>query len=269
MSVRSWGIAMPKSKASFGDVIGAVTAAPMQAARITYLSFFRPTSVYTDVELGERTALIAALTYWTTILGVLAGLNIGLPAFLGYDMSFVSALGSNTWTKLIDVVMGSAIAQQVFQIVMFLVIVLLWYLMLRIFSRKRRIGVVAFMHSTIYPWASLQILGYVVSLSFLVFVMTAAIDERAVPASPIQCNNVSNYFCRTIYVYDQYPSTPIVFSAAIYIPMIWSWAAISVILKDKTGIRKRVTLGALAALGAVYVIAMGGLGVALAILNGR
>jgi hypothetical protein len=47
--------------------------------------------------------------------------------------------------------------------------------------------------------------------------------------------------------------------------MIWSWVAMSVILKDKIGIRKRVTLGALAALGAAYVVAMAGLGVAVAI----
>jgi hypothetical protein len=99
-------------------------------------------------------------------------------------MSFVSALGSNAWTKLIDAIMGSAIAQQVFQIAMFLVIVLLWYLMLRIFSRRRRIGVVEFLHSTIYPWASFQILGTVMGLAFIVFVMTATIDERVVRAGP-------------------------------------------------------------------------------------
>jgi hypothetical protein len=260
---------MPRSKASFGDVIAVIAATPAQVARTTYLSFFHPTRLYRDIELGDRSALTAALTYWIMILGVLAGLNIGLPALLGYDMSFVSALGSHTWTRLIDAMMGSAIAQQVFQIVMFLAIVLLWYLMIRIFSRRRRIEVAEFLHSTVYPWASFQILGSVVGLSLILFVMTAAIDERAVPANAFQCSNVSNYLCRTIYAYDQYPSVPIVFNAALYIPMIWSWAAISVILKDKTGIRKRVTLGALAALGALYMVAMAGLGVAVAILYSR
>jgi hypothetical protein len=256
---------MPESKASFGDVVALIVATPLQVARTTYLSFLHPTRLYRDIELGDRAALTAALTYWIMILGVLAGLNIGLPAFLGYDMSFVSALGSNAWTRLGDAMMSSAIAQQIFQIAMFVVIVLLWYLMLRIFSRRRRIGVVEFLHSTIYPWASFQIVGAVVGLVFIVFVMTAAVDERVIPLGPFQCKNVSNYLCRTIYVHDQYPSAPIVFNASLYIPMIWSWAAISVILKDKIGIRKRVTLGALAALGAVYVVAMAGLGVAVAI----
>lgn len=99
--------------------------------------------------------------------------------------------------------------------------------------------------------------------------MTATIDERVVPASaPFQCDMLSNYFCRTSYVFDQYPWALPALNAVIYGPLIWSWAAISIILKDKLGIRKRVTLGALAALGVAYVIGTMALGVAIAIFLG-
>jgi hypothetical protein len=262
------GIAMPKSKASFGDLIAVVMATPLQAARITYQSFFRPTKLYRDVELGERDALTAALAYWFTILSVLVFLNVGIPRLLGYDMSAVSALGSNQWTRLLDFMSGE-IPQQVTQIALFLAICLLWYLMLRIFSRKRRVGAVEFLHSTIYPWASVQIVGYLAFLTFLVFVMTAAIDERGTPVGqPFPCKNLTNYFCRTSYVGEQYPLASAFFNVAVNIPTIWSWVAISIILKDKLGVRKRVTLGALGALVVVFLVAMGALGVGIAILLG-
>jgi hypothetical protein len=247
---------MSKDTASFGDVLEALLTTPLLAARVTYQSLFHPTQLYKDVTLGDRQAMKNALGYWIMIVGSAIGLGLALRKSLGIESSFAPAFGSNIWTRLFDAYLESALAQQVMLIGMFLLICFVWYLPIRMLAGKNRIAGTQFLHSCIYPSASAQLVVFVFGAVLMLFVVYVPIDAQKPlsMASPLACSDLSKYVCKSFYVTDQYRFAATAMNLAIFAPWIWSWGGISVIVKDKLGIRKRVTLGALLVLVAAYFV---------------
>jgi hypothetical protein len=220
------------------DILSGIFATPLRMASNTFAIFFRPKDFYANTALGSRAGLNRAFGYFGLTVGTAVG---ALYLFRTWTGSFLKLdVQRDQVLRFMDAIQHNQILLQIFLGIVFTIIVMFWYLMLRRKSVRDKINFWKFLHCLLYPVGAAYLVTVLIGLieAGVVYGLEYTVaDQQTISA----CGIPIGHFCESVPVYQEYPALGWLrwlVQWSSYAILVWALWVIATVINFKTGIKR-------------------------------